>query len=650
MTSTFVNNLALNEMATGDQSGSWGTVTNLNLELIGEGLGFATEAPFNTDANKTTTVAPGASDPARAMYFKVTSTVSGGLTATRQLTIDPDTINRLMFIENATTGGESITIKQGSGSGAAVTIPNGDTKAVILSGSGSGSIVLDAFASLSVVDLKVQDDLTVTDDAAIGGLATVGGTLGVTGVVTANAGVVVDNFTLDGTTLALSSGDFTVDVAGDIILDADGGEIRFKDAGAEIGVISNNGTNLKIQSSVSDKDIQFFGNDDGTPITALGLDMSDVGSAYFSHDIQLVDNAEIRFGAGNDLRISSNGSGGFIINEQGSLSIQSNNDFKLERTSAGDDYIHCIAGGAVELHHNGNKKLETAADGISVTGDVLIAAGGTLDIFNSGNTAATLTALLGADNGGGNGRTNSTVKSTVVGVPHYTNSEEPVALFVAGSTASSNFIEIGGGAGIINAATTVSIRTAANQTTTGGTTRLTVENNGDVTVEDGDLVIGTAGHGIDFAAQTATSASGASTINEVLNHYEDGSWTPAITDNSGRAGTQSIQVGRYIRVGRVVHIQGRVSLNGLASMGGNIILIGLPFTSLNLSNCFSSLNIGQGANLNITAGFSVCGNFSTNSTAMEIQLYDSTAGSTAMTTGEFSADGDIIFSGSYIAN
>jgi len=166
---------------------------------------------------------------------------------------------------------------------------------------------------------------------------------------------------------------------------------------------------------------------------------------------------------------------------------------------------------------------------------------------------------------------------------------------------------------------------------------------------DGNLTVA-AGHGIDFAAQTPTSASGASTVAEILDHYEDGSFTPAITDNSGRAGTQSIQVGRYIRVGRLVHVQGRVSISNLASMGGNIILIGLPFTSLNLSNCFSSLNIGQGANLNITAGFSVCGNFSTNSTAMEIQLYDSTAGSTAMTTGEFSADGDIIFSGSYIAN
>jgi len=173
---------------------------------------------------------------------------------------------------------------------------------------------------------------------------------------------------------------------------------------------------------------------------------------------------------------------------------------------------------------------------------------------------------------------------------------------------------------------------------------------GNVEVKTGNLVIGVAGKGVDFSVQTATSASGASTVAEILDHYEDGSFTPAITDNSGRAGTQSIQVGRYIRVGRLVHVQGRVSISNLASMGGNIILIGLPFTSLNLSNCFSSLNIGQGANLNITAGFSVCGNFSTNSTAMEIQLYDATTGSTAMTTGEFSADGDIIFSGTYIAN
>ena len=41
MASTYVNNLRLNEMATGDASGTWGTITNTNLELIGEALGLS---------------------------------------------------------------------------------------------------------------------------------------------------------------------------------------------------------------------------------------------------------------------------------------------------------------------------------------------------------------------------------------------------------------------------------------------------------------------------------------------------------------------------------------------------------------------------------------------------------------------------------
>ena len=164
---TYVNNLGLSEIATGDSAGNWGVLTNTSLELIGEALGYATEQSFGSDANATSAVDDGATSPVRSIYFKVTS--AGSLTATRQLTITPDTIKRLMFIENATTGSQSITIKQGSGAGAAVTIPNGDTKAVILPGSGTGSIVLDAFASLSVVDLKVQDDLTVTGDLDVDG-------------------------------------------------------------------------------------------------------------------------------------------------------------------------------------------------------------------------------------------------------------------------------------------------------------------------------------------------------------------------------------------------------------------------------------------------------------------------------------------------
>ena len=175
MASTYVNDLRLNEMATGDASGTWGTVTNTNLELIGEALGYGTEGITTNADTHTTTVADGATDPGRAMYIEYTGTLDSACT----VTIAPNTLNRMHFIENGTSGSQNIIIKQGSG--ATITIPPGDVKAVYLDGAGSGAAVVDAFASLNVVDLKVQDDLTVTDDM------TVGGTLGVTGVLTATS-------------------------------------------------------------------------------------------------------------------------------------------------------------------------------------------------------------------------------------------------------------------------------------------------------------------------------------------------------------------------------------------------------------------------------------------------------------------------------
>ena len=182
MASTFVNDLRLNEMATGDQSGAWGTVTNTNLELIGEGLGYGTEG-ITTNANThTSTVADGATDPVRAMYVEYTGTLDSACT----ITIAPNTLNRMHFIENGTSGSQNIIIKQGSG--ATITIPSGHTKAVYLDGAGSGAKVVDAFASLNVVDLTVEDDLFVTDDLGVGGDIDLEGSIDVNG--TANLDIV----------------------------------------------------------------------------------------------------------------------------------------------------------------------------------------------------------------------------------------------------------------------------------------------------------------------------------------------------------------------------------------------------------------------------------------------------------------------------
>ena len=144
MTSTFVNDLRLNEQGTGDNPGSWGTVTNTNLELIAEAFSYGTETIG--DADTTITMQDGTSDAARSLYLKIAS--SADLTTTRVITLAPNTVSKVWIIENATSGGQIITIKQGTG--ATVNIPNGSVKVIATDGAGSGGIVYDLFTDLDV--------------------------------------------------------------------------------------------------------------------------------------------------------------------------------------------------------------------------------------------------------------------------------------------------------------------------------------------------------------------------------------------------------------------------------------------------------------------------------------------------------------------
>ena len=325
---TYVNDLRLKEIATGDEAGTWGTSTNTNLELIAEAFSFGTEAITTNADTHTTTIADGSTDPGRSIYLKYTGTLDSACT----ITIGPNTVSKLWFIENGTSGSQNIIISQGSG--ANITIPAGDVKAVYSDGAGSGAAIVDAFASLNVVDLKVEDDLTVTDDVAIGGLATVGGTLGVTGVVTANAGVVVDNITIDGQEIDVSSGNLTLDVAGEIKLDSDDGVWRFQDNGGSLIELSTgSGSSPTFFTAVSDADLVFRGNDGGSAVTALTLDMSDGGTAIFGSWQKMADNNRIVFGAGSDMSLFSDGTDGNILVD-GNLSVDVSGDIILDADGA----------------------------------------------------------------------------------------------------------------------------------------------------------------------------------------------------------------------------------------------------------------------------------------------------------------------------
>ena len=128
---------------------------------------------------------------------------------------------------------------------------------------------------------SVTERMRITETGAI----TMTSTLGVTGAVTANAGVVVDNITIDGTEIDLSSGNLTLDVAGSLYLDSDDGLVYFLDGGTTYGQISRATNDLDITSFISDGDLTFRGNDGGSYITALTLDMSDAGAATFNGNV-----------------------------------------------------------------------------------------------------------------------------------------------------------------------------------------------------------------------------------------------------------------------------------------------------------------------------------------------------------------------------
>ena len=171
---TYVNNLRLKEIATGAESGTWGTSTNTNLELIADAFGSGTEAITTNADTHTTTVADGAADEGRAIYMKYTGTLDSACT----ITLAPNTINKFWIIENATSGSQNIIISQGSG--ANITIGNGNVSAIFTDGAGGGAAVLDALADLELSatltvagavtmsgDVSVGDDLTLVSDAAV---------------------------------------------------------------------------------------------------------------------------------------------------------------------------------------------------------------------------------------------------------------------------------------------------------------------------------------------------------------------------------------------------------------------------------------------------------------------------------------------------
>ena len=265
MGSTFTDNGGIEKIGLGEQAGAWGTTTNNNFDIVDRLINGVGTITLSGTTHTLTTSDGSLSDG----MFKVL-VLAGSPSGTNTITISPNNADKLYFVKNGTS--QTATFTQGSG--ADVSVASGKGAIIFADGAGSGAAVTD----LTALFVNSQ----AIDGAVIGGTTPAAGTFT---TVTANGGVTVDNINIDGTEIDLSSGDLTVDVAGDIILDADGDNIFLKDGSTNVGHVSMDSDDLTIKSVVSDKDIIFKGNDGGSEITAMTLDMSESGNATFNGTI-----------------------------------------------------------------------------------------------------------------------------------------------------------------------------------------------------------------------------------------------------------------------------------------------------------------------------------------------------------------------------
>lgn len=135
---------------------------------------------------------------------------------------------------------------------------------------------------------------------------------------------------------------------------------------------------------------------------------------------------------------------------------------------------------------------------------------------------------------------------------------------------------------------------------------------------------------------------------------ESGTWTPTIQDGSfsdAESQAYTTQNGSYYRVGRLVHVDGRILTSSLGTLSGGLYIAGLPFAAATPDGTEgATLNISFASGLAITASESMTLRIVGDQTYAAIYVWDATTGTTQATTTEWTADGQIIFSGTYMTD
>ena len=208
---------------------------------------------------------------------------------------------------------------------------------------GDGSTLSSGFITASSTSTLTNKtlDLGGTGNSVTGSLAEFNTALQGDSFVSLTGSETLSNKTLTTPTIAEidATGDFTIDAVTDIVLDADGGDVILKDATTEFGRFTNSSTDFVVKSAVSDKDMIFKGNDGGSEITALTLDMSDAGAATFGGAVTVTGNLTVN---GTTTTVNSTNTtldDNLLELNSGAGSNANDSGIIIERGSTGDNAI-----------------------------------------------------------------------------------------------------------------------------------------------------------------------------------------------------------------------------------------------------------------------------------------------------------------------
>ena len=551
--------------------------------------------------------------------------VDGGTSATSTTVADAD---RVVMNDNGTMVQVAVTDLAAYFDDEITAMPNLITTAATTVGALDSGSITSGFTSIDVGAGAITTTGTgtignlVVDDVAVNGkvitmtgssgdtFVTTVGTNGATSLVTTDAAAAAANLTItaDGTVGINSTGDMTLDSSADIILDADGADIVFKDGGTTIATHSNSSSDYVITTGVQDKDFVIKGDDGGSAITPLTIDMSAGGDLFLTGGLIDLKNdgsnvSQIKFycessnahaqtligaphseTATNTLTLPSTGGNSYLVTAASTATLTNKTLTApvINTATVGTSITPASDDGATLGSANLNWSDLYLADSAEIFfGDdqdfsVKQVGDGELSIKRNSTADDSYPALY-LDTG----ETDIAIND-VLGMIHFRAPDEAAGTDAILSAASI-VAKSEGDFSASNNATSLHLRTGASEV---ATNKLTIKSDGDVHIDEGDLIFGTSGKGVVLGATSNTAAN-------TLDDYEEGTWTPQFKIDGSTTGiTHDAQAGTYTKVGNMVTLIAVLSLSSKGSETGAVTFANFPFA---VENWTSDSSLDGGA-------------------------------------------------------